>query len=118
MRRGVKVGFIAALLLVIAAFFTPSCHPFEAVKSFFGSKARAKYEEGGYPLNVLAWALELSLGGPSQDLTGSALQAGWVGPSSASAKISHLHLRRALYMVLIAHILLVLALAGIYIMIA
>ena len=62
----------------------------------------------------MAWALNLSLGGASQDISGSAIKADWIGPSGASAKVDHKHLRRAIYLNAIAHIIFIAALLGAY----
>ena len=65
-------------------------------------------------MSILAWALHVSLGGPSQDLSGSAIKADWVGPPGATAQNDYRHLRRAAYILAIAYLLLLAALGGCY----
>ena len=69
---------------------------------------------GGFPLSALAWSLDVSLGGASQDITGSAIKGEWTGPKGATAKIDHKHLRRGIFISVIAHILFIATLCGSY----
>lgn len=107
-------SIIAALLITLAAAFTPTARVHRGVLSWLGQKDRAPYEQGGFPLSALAWSLNVSLGGASQDLSGSAIKGAWVGPKNATAKIDHTHIRRAIYISIIAHLLYVAALLGAY----
>lgn len=113
------MGFIpslfAALLLNLAAFITPTAKIGKSLASWLGHKGRAPYEEGGMPLSALAWALNITLGGPSQDISGSAIKASWTGPDGASAKVDHGHLRRALYIQVVAHLLFIASFLGAYV---
>ena len=113
------LGFIpavyAAVLLTLASTFTPTAGIARSVSSWAGMKNRAPYEQGGFPLSVMAWALNVSLGGASQDLTGSAIKGVWTGPEGATAQLGHKHLRRALYLSLMAHFLFLASLGGAYI---
>jgi adenosylcobinamide-phosphate synthase len=113
------MGFIpsllAAFLITAASIFTPTAGIARSIGSWLGMKSRATYEQGGYPLSALAWALKVSLGGAAQDINGSALQGVWVGPEGATAKLNHGHLKRAIYMSIIAHFLFMAALGGAYI---
>ena len=113
------MGFIpcifAGLLITLAAAFTPTAKLHVALKNWIAqSKKRSPYEQGGAPLSALAWALNISLGGASQDLSGSAIKSVWVGPEGATAQINHKHLRRGIYINAIAHLLFVAALLGAY----
>lgn len=107
-------GLLAGVLIALAGAFTPTAGLTRGVLSFFGHKSRARYGQGGPPLSALAWSLNLMLGGPSQDLSGSALQGGWVGPDKATAKNDHTHLKRAIYISLMAHLLFAAGLGGAY----
>ncbi len=107
-------GLFAGILIALAGLFTPTAGVSRAFLSFLGSKGRATYEQGGFPLSALAWALNVSLGGATQDLTGSAIKAVWVGPEKATAQNDHHHLRRALYISITAHMLLLAGLCGLY----
>lgn len=112
------MGFVpsmfSALILTLAASFTPTAKLHKSLASWIGYKDRAPYEQGGAPLSALAWALNISLGGPSKDLDGSAIKGLWVGPKGATAQIDHKHLRRGLYINVIAHILFIATLLGTY----
>lgn len=107
-------GVLSGVFLALAAAFTPTAGPFKAFSAFCGVRGRSPYEQGGWPLSVTAWALKISLGGPSTDLTGSALQSVWAGPDKASAKIAYKDISRALVLTIVAHLLLILALSGLY----
>jgi adenosylcobinamide-phosphate synthase len=105
---------ISSLFMAVAALFTPGAQLSRAVPGFFGSAGRAPYAEGGLPVTAVAWALKISLGGPVEDLDGSVVKRSWVGPKNASAKVDKGQLRRALYMSVMAYVLVVSALiAGI-----
>ena len=105
---------ISTLFVVAAALFTPGAQLSRAVPGLFGSAGRAPYNEGGLPVTATAWALKISLGGPVEDLDGSVLKRTWVGPKDASAKVDKAQLRRALYMSVMAYVLVVAAMiAGI-----
>ncbi len=113
------MGFVpnlfAACLLNLAAFITPTAKLFKSLTAWLGVKGRATYEQGGFPLSALAWSLNVSLGGAKKDLSGSAIKGEWVGPPTASAKIEHAHLRRAIYISVIANILFAAAFLGAYV---
>ncbi len=108
-------GLFAGILVALAGLFTPTAGVSRAFLSFLGAKGRATYEQGGYPLSALAWTLNISLGGASQDLAGSAIKGVWVGPERATAQNDHNHLRRALYICITAHILFLATLCGAYV---
>lgn len=111
---GIIPSLLAAMLITMATFITPTSSIVKGVTAWLGHKDRAPYEQGGAPLSALAWALNVSLGGAAQDLSGNALKGAWVGPKTATAQINHKHLRRAIYLNVIAHILFVAALLGTY----
>lgn len=104
----------AAMLITLATLCTPSAAVHKGVAAWLGHKNRAPYEQGGWPLSVLAWSLNVSLGGASQDLSGSAIHGEWTGPAGATAKVGHAHLKRAIYISLMAHLLLLACLGGAY----
>ena len=111
---GYVPSLFAATLMTLATIITPTAAIHKGVAAWFGHKNRAPYEQGGYPLSALAWSLNVSLGGASQDLGGSALHSVWVGPEGATAKNDHKHLRRAIYINFAATILLMASLCGAY----
>ncbi|MFP4313700.1 MAG: cobalamin biosynthesis protein, partial [Alphaproteobacteria bacterium] len=111
------LGFIpsilSAVLMSLASIITPTASIFKSMASWFSH--RAPYEQGGLPLTAMAWTLNVTLGGATQDLNGSSLKNEWVGPKNATAKNDHKHLRRALYINVVAHLLFIAALLGAYI---
>lgn len=110
------MGFIpslfSAVFIALAGLFTPTGGMTRAMAGLGPVKNRARYEEGGMPVTTLAYALDVSLGGPSKDLEGSAIQRHWAGPEKATAKLTARHVYRGLYLVFIAHILLLVSLLG------
>ncbi len=70
------------------------------------------YEQGGQPLSVLAYALKITLGGAVKHVNGRSMKRDWTGPKGATAKLDPGHLKRILYMVILAHIFLLSALIG------
>ncbi|MGH1398932.1 MAG: cobalamin biosynthesis protein [Alphaproteobacteria bacterium] len=112
------LGFVpnalSGLLITFAGLFTPTAKWHKGLLAFFGHKNRAGYAIGGAPLSALAWSLGLSLGGASQSIDGTAIKAPWVGPQGATAKNDHKHLRRAIYINVIAHVLWIVLLLCMY----
>lgn len=104
-------GFVPSLMTAIflrfSSFFTPKSRKFYKV-------GWHNYTQGGLPLSVSASALNISLGGTFQDITGSSIKGSWIGPEGASARNDHHHIKRAVYMTILAHILLILTLLVIY----
>ncbi len=107
-------GLFSAVLITLASGFTPTAKMGSVLKSWIKARQKAPYAQGGFPLTAMAYALDVSLGGPEVDLGGSAHKNAWVGPDRATAKIGHKHLRRAIYINVIAHILFVASLCGAY----
>lgn len=105
------MGFVpnvfSGILISLAGLLTPTAG---MTRSFIGlfhfSEGRAHYAEGGAPVTAMAWALKVSLGGATQDTDGSAIKRGWAGPSGATAQLNAKHLHRALYILVMAHLLL------------
>lgn len=112
------MGFIpsafAALILAAASMFAPTARLGKSLASFTSMKNRASYEQGGLPLSVMAWSLNVSLGGAFQDISGSAIKGAWVGPEGATAQNDHKHLRRALIINVTAQFLFIVVLACAY----
>lgn len=105
------MGFIpnwfAGLLLGFGGLLTPTAGMTRSIISLFpAKKGHAKYEEGGAPVTAMAFALKVSLGGATQDQDGSAIPRGWAGPDAATAKLDAKHLHRGLYILVMAHLLL------------
>lgn len=106
---GFVPSMLAALILTLATLFTPKAAVYKSLAGWAHLR-----QAGQPPLTILAWALDLSLGGPGQDVTGSAIQTGWTGPELASAKIDHHRLRQVVYSLVIAVLLLVAGLLAVY----
>ena len=101
---------IASKFMIMAALFTPGAQLSRAVPGIF--KGHTPYAEGGALVTIVAWAMNISLGGPVQDLDGSTLKRAWVGAPNATARVDKGHLRRAIYMSIMGYVLLVAALVG------
>lgn len=111
---GYVPSLFSALLLTLAASITPTAKLLSGISAWLGVKDRAPYEQGGAPLSALAWSLKLSLGGATQDISGSAIKAEWVGPKGSTARLEHKHLKRGIYINIIAHILFIASLLWAY----
>lgn len=113
------MGYVPALvtgaLFTLASAITPTAKLGKSLARWWQAKDIAPYEEDGIAVSALAWPLEVSLGGAVQDISGSALQKSWVGAEGSTAKISHKHLKRAIFLNVIAHFLFILALLAAYI---
>lgn len=109
---GIAPHLLAGLLMALAGLFTPTGGMTRAFRGLLTAKGRARYEEGGLPLTAMAWSLDAVLGGAAVDLDGRALKRDWVGPPHATARLEKGHLRRALYITAMAHLLFVASLAG------
>lgn len=109
---GIVPSIFAALLMSFASVFTPTATIFKSFLSW--AKKGAPYEQGGMPLTAMSYALEVTLGGPAKDIGGSTIKSDWVGPKNATAKVEPHHLRRAMYLNLMAQLLFVVALLGAY----
>ena len=109
-------GFVphlfSGLFMALAALFTPGAQLSRAVPGFFSRTGQAPYHEGGLPVTATAFALKISIGGPVEDLDGSVIKKAWVGPKDASAKVDKAQLRRAIYLSVMAYVLLAAAMIG------
>ncbi len=113
------MGFIPSLfagaLLTAAAAVTPTAKISKVFLSWWSEKDSAPYEQGGIVLSAMALPLEVGLGGPICDISGVSLKNNWVGSKDSSAQIGRNHLKRAIFMNVIALLLFVLALLSAYI---
>ena len=109
---GIVPMMITTLLFSAASVITPVANITKTVFSWV--KSGAPYEQGGHPVTALAWALNITLGGPAKDLNASVIKSEWVGPKGATAKVDHKHLKLGIYMNVMAHLLLIAALLGAY----
>lgn len=113
---GFPTSLFSGFLFTAAAAVAPTAKITKALKSWWAAHDQVPYEQGGVVLSALAWPLEVNLGGPVQDISGSTLKKAWVGPEGATAQIEHFHLKRAIIMNILAHLLFILALLSAYIM--
>lgn len=106
-------GMFAGVLMALGGLFTPTGGMTRALK-VLGRKGKgvAAYDQGGWPVTAMAFSLNVSLGGPVTDLDGSGLKRDWVGPDHATAQLENGHLRRAIYLTLMAHMLFLASLLG------
>ena len=98
--------------MMVAAIFTPTAQVSRVFPMFFKREGRAKYAEGGFPLTAVAYALNVSLGGPVEDLEGSVIRHGWIGPEGATARLEKGHIKRAVYMSVMGYVLVFAALVA------
>lgn len=108
---GLVPHIISAIIISCAALFTPSAHMSRAIRGLLRFNT-APYYEGGLVITAMAWALNVSLGGPVQDVDGSTLKRDWVGPKGATARIHKSHLKQAIYMSIMAYVLLLSMIVG------
>lgn len=101
-------SLISGLLVTLASLFTPTARMTRAL----GGMKAAPYNEGGWPVSAAAYGMDVTLGGATRDLEGTAIHRAWVGPKGATAQLGAAHIHRALYLAVFAHILLLAALLG------
>jgi adenosylcobinamide-phosphate synthase len=110
------MGFVphilAGVLMAAAGLLTPTGGMTRAVVGLMKPDRRAPYAEGGLPVTAMAESLNVALNGPAVELSGSAMKRAWVGPKDATARLDAGHLRRALYIGLMAHLLLLVGLGA------
>lgn len=103
---------ISSIILAFAALLTPYAGFTRSFVGMLSGKGYAPYAEGGLPLTTLAWGLGISLGGPIEDVDGSVLKRSWVGASSSTARLERHHLRIAIYLNVMAFVLVAALLIG------
>jgi adenosylcobinamide-phosphate synthase len=92
-------------LIALAGILTPTAGMTRAFLGLGRPKGQASYEEGGLPLTAAAYALNVSLGGPTTDLDGDVIKRHWIGPDKATAKLGSVHLHRVVYITFMAMLL-------------
>ena len=112
---GFVPNIISGFLIALAGILTPTAGMTRAFLGLFRTQGRAKYTQGGLPVTAAAYALNVSLGGPTLDLDGHAIKRNWVGPAKATAQLVSKHLHRAVYISFMAHLLFLLLLGVIII---
>ncbi len=109
---GFVPNMLSGLFIALAGILTPTAGMTRAFLGLMKPKGKASYAEGGLPMTAAAYALNVSLGGPTQSLDGYAIKRSWVGPKGATAQLNAKHLHRAVYISFMAHILLLATLSG------
>ncbi len=109
---GFVPNLLSGLLIVLAGILTPTAGMTRAFLGLMRPSGRAPYAEGGLPMTAAAYALNVSLGGPTKSLDGHAIKRSWVGPKGATAQLNAKHLHRVVYISFMAHILLLAVLSG------
>ncbi len=109
---GFVTSMYAGVLILLGNILTPTASLSRGFKGVMSSKMRAPYGQGGMPMTSAAWGLNISIGGPSTDIEGSAIKREWVGPLKATAQLQAKHLHRAAYLTFMALILFVFSIVG------
>jgi adenosylcobinamide-phosphate synthase len=92
---------IAALLIVIAALFTPKAKPLQAFKLVITQGSWHARSNEGWPMAAMSGALNIALPTESQptDSQPTDPQANaWFSAQNASARLDHADLKRALWL--------------------
>ncbi len=113
------MGYVPSLfsgaIYTLASVVAPSANMVQALKSWWQSKDKVPYEQGGVMLSALAWSLGVSLGGAVRDISGETLGKAWVGAEDSSAKVDAYHLKRGIVINISAHLIFLLALSSAYV---
>jgi adenosylcobinamide-phosphate synthase len=109
---GFVPNLLSGVLVAFAGLLTPTAGMTRSLLGLMTSKGSASYAEGGLPLTAAAYALKVSLGGPTTDLEGRGIARSWVGPVNATAQLEAKHLHRAVYISFMAHLLFLASLCG------
>ena len=102
---GYVPNVFAGFLLAGAGLLTPTGGMMRAFMALMKPDGRTPYAEGGVPVTAMANALHVALNGPTVDLDGMPIKRAWAGPNGATAQLDAGHLRRAIYISMMAHLL-------------
>ncbi|MGB1076752.1 MAG: hypothetical protein ACPG05_00455, partial [Bdellovibrionales bacterium] len=94
---------LTSILLLCACIFVPFANIARAIKG--GIKSSLGYEQGGVALTMVAYALNMILGGPSKDIDGWVIKRSWVGPEKISANMDVDMVKRVKYLHFIVTVL-------------
>jgi adenosylcobinamide-phosphate synthase len=109
---GFVPNLLSGVLVALAGLLTPTAGMTRSFLGMLRFRGSASYAEGGLPLTAAAYALKVSLGGPTTDLEGRSVARSWVGPVNATAQLEAKHLHRAVYISFMAHLLFLASLFG------
>lgn len=104
---GFVPNWLAGVFLSVATFVAPKAGIARAFGNLNPEKSRVSYESGGFATAVMAWGLTVTLGGPLVARDGAALAWGWIGPKDATAQTAAVHIRLALFWVMITMLVIV-----------
>lgn len=111
------MGFVpsafSGFLMAGAGALTPTAGLTRAIMGLMRPEGKTPYAEGGLVITAMANALKVAMGGPIVDLDGRSIQRTWAGPKGATAKLDAGHLRRALYITVMAHLLFLVSMGAI-----
>lgn len=105
-------NIISGLLLSIAALFVPAAGMTRTLINLAPGEGKSPLLLGGASETAIAWALQVSLGGPETALYGHTVKRAWVGPKDATAKVEIGHLKKALMLLVIAYVLTMVLIVG------
>ncbi len=111
---GLVPSLFAGFIYVVASAITPTARIGKAILLWWSRKGRAPYEQGGIVLSALSWPLNVTLGGTVRGLRGESIALDWVGPEGASAKVTKEHLKRGIFLNVVANLLFIVALLSAY----
>jgi adenosylcobinamide-phosphate synthase len=110
------MGFVpnvfSGVLIWLANILTPTASLSRGLKGLMSAKARAPYAQGGAPITAASWGLNISIGGPSTDVEGSAIKRDWIGAPKATAQLQAKHLHRVSYLMFMSLILFAFSIVG------
>ena len=86
---------LAGLMFVIAAMFTPQARPGQALKTMLRDASKHRSVNAGWPEGAVAGSLGIALAGPRR-YPDRVVKDPWIG--DGTAKATHAHIRRALYL--------------------
>lgn len=112
---GYGPSLLSGFFLYCASAVTPTAKIRTSIGQWWKNRDAFAYEQHGLTVSAMAWPLNVSLGGPIQDLTGKMYKRAWIGPEGASAQLERHHLKRAIFLNVVAHLLYFVALLTAYV---
>lgn len=105
-------SMVTCIIILLAVFFTPKASFLRAIRGVYASKQGhfSPYAQGGRPVTIASWALNMSLGGAFIDYDGANIKYKWVGTDKSTARLEPAYLRRSLYLMAVSLLILVLIL--------
>jgi len=111
------VNFVPArltgLLFMLAAIFTPQASPGGALRIMFRDASKHRSVNAGWPEGAVAGALNIAIAGPRR-YPDRLVKDPWIG--SGTAQLTHLDIKRALYLYVVAGLIAAAMITGIAIL--